>query len=295
MQLRTDLALEQKEMLEEERRQPPGVDSDEAHIGRARITRIRVEDERGEKALGRKIGTYVTVEVPPFSDDAGMDEDALTAVKRELSALLPTEGAVLVAGLGNTHITPDALGPKTAARILATRHITGEVARSAGLGDLRPVAVLAPGVLGQTGIETSEIIAGSVERIHPAAVIVVDALASRRLSRLGCTVQISDTGIAPGAGVGNRRQEISRETLRVPVVSMGVPTVVDAATLAYDLLGGRSDVRREMVEPRGAEMIVTPREIDLLIDRAAQLVAHAINCALQPGLDSELLLSLTHP
>lgn len=292
MQFRTDLALEQKEMLEEERRLPQGVDSDEVHMGKVRITRIRVSGEAGEKALGRKRGTYVTVEVPPFSDDAGLDEDALTAVRRELTALLPSKGTVLVAGLGNTRITPDALGPKTAARILATRHISGEVARSAGLGELRPVAALAPGVLGQTGIETSEIIAGSVERIHPAAVIVVDALASRRLARLGCTVQISDTGIAPGAGVGNRRQEISRETLRVPVISMGVPTVVDAVTLARDLLDGH-DAPDQMVEPRGAGMIVTPREIDLLIDRAAQLVAHAINCALQPELDSELLLSLT--
>ena len=293
MQLRTDLALEQKELLEEERRLPPGVDSDEIQIGSVRVTRIKVKDEEGEKALGRKPGTYVTIEVPPFSDDAGMDENALAAVRRELAALLPEEGTVLVAGLGNTRITPDALGPKTAARILATRHITGEVARSAGLGDLRPVAVLAPGVLGQTGIETSEIIAGSVERIKPAAVVVVDALASRRLARLGCTVQISDTGIAPGAGVGNRRQEISEETLHVPVVSMGVPTVVDAGTLAYDLLGGEPPADRELTEPRGASMIVTPREIDLLVDRAAQLVAHAINCALQPGLDSETLLSLT--
>ena len=279
-------------MLDEERRLPAGVDSDEVHIGDVRITRIKITEEEGEKALGRKQGTYVTIEVPPFSDDAGLDEDALTAVKRELTALLPAEGTVLVAGLGNTRITPDALGPKTAARILATRHITGEIARSAGLGDLRPVAVLAPGVLGQTGIETSEILAGSVERIKPAAVVVVDALASRKLSRLGCTVQISDTGIAPGAGVGNRRQEISEETLNV-VVSMGVPTVVDAGTLAYDLLGGHEPADQELTEPRGASMIVTPREIDLLIDRAAQLVSHAINCALQPGLDSELLLSLT--
>lgn len=293
MQLRTDLALEQKEMLEEESRPPEGVESDEIQMGPVRVTRIRVRNEAGERALGRKIGTYVTVEVPPLTDDAGLDENALAAVRRELSALLPEEGAVLVAGLGNTRITPDALGPKTAGRVLATRHIAGEVARAAGLGELRPVAVLAPGVLGQTGMETAEILAGSVERIRPAAVVVVDALASRRLNRLGCTVQISDTGISPGAGVGNRRQEISRATLGVPVVSMGVPTVVDAGTLAWDLLGGRPPKDAELTNPRGAGMIVTPREIDLLIDRAALLVAQAINCALQPGLDSETLLSLT--
>ena len=205
--IRTDLALEQRELVPEG---APGIESDELNLGDAHITRIRVTSQEGAEALGKPMGTYVTVEVPAFTDDAGLDDTLVTAIKNELSRILPDEGLVLVAGLGNTRITPDALGPKTAAGVLATRHITGEIARSAGLGDLRGVAVLAPGVLGQTGIETSEIIAGIVEKVHPAAVIVVDALASRRLSRLGCTVQMSDSGIRPGAGVGNARREISK-------------------------------------------------------------------------------------
>ena len=285
MNYRTDLALERRELETD----AEGVENDEITVGRAKISRIRVTNEKGAAALDKPIGSYVTVEVPPLSDDASLDDDMLASVKNEIARMLPSQGLVLVAGLGNTEITPDALGPKTASKVIATRHITGEIARAAGLTDLRPVCVLAPGVLGQTGIETGEIIKGIVEKVEPAAVIVVDALASRRLARLGCTVQISDAGISPGAGVGNKRKEISRETLGVPVVAVGVPTVVDAATLAYDLTGKESD---NEVEPRGAKMIVTPREIDLLIDRAAQLVSHAINCALQPGVSPDDLLAL---
>lgn len=220
-----------------------------------------------------------------------MDEDQITAIKNELFSLVPQDGVVLVVGLGNTNITPDALGPKTASRVLATRHITQEIARSVGLEGLRGVAVLSPGVLGQTGIETSEIIMGTIQRVNPSAVIVIDALASRRLSRLGCTVQMADTGISPGSGVGNVRTEISQDTLGVPVISVGVPTVVDATTLAYDLIGTQPQ-DTQLVEPRGAKMIVTPREIDILIDRAAQLLSHSINCALQPSIEPDILLSL---
>lgn len=283
MEFRTDLALENKEELG--KHVPEGVTVDELSMGRARITRIRVENEDGARALSRPQGNYVTIEVPPFSDTAGEIDERLTAVSNELSKLLPEAGEILVAGLGNSDITPDALGPKAAARVLATRHISGELARSAGLGDLRKVSVVAPGVLGQTGIETGELLAGIAEKTHPAAVIVVDALASRRLSRLGCTIQISDTGIAPGSGVGNHRKEISSATLGVPVIALGVPTVVDAATLVCDLAGGTDEERSRLkaaVEPRGASMVVTPREIDLLVDRAADMVSLGINHALHP-------------
>lgn len=283
MEFRTDLALENKEELGGN--VPRGVTVDELSIGRARITRIRVENEEGAAALSRPKGNYITIEVPPFSDTAGEIDERLTAVSTELVKLLPEEGEILVAGLGNSDITPDALGPKAAARVLATRHISGELARSAGLGDLRKVSVVSPGVLGQTGIETGELLAGIAEKTHPAAVIAVDALASRRLSRLGCTIQISDTGISPGSGVGNHRQEISRKTLGVPVIAVGVPTVVDAATLVCDLAGATDEERSRLkaaVEPRGASMVVTPREIDLLIDRAADMVSLGINQALHP-------------
>ena len=291
MNFRTDLALE---MTEQEEMLPRGVSKDEIVLNDARVTRITVLDEKGEQAIGKPRGNYITVEVPPFSDSADEMGEKLDVLARELRALLPAEGMVFVAGLGNSDITPDALGPKTANKILATRHIAGEVARSAGLSDLRSVAVFAPGVLGQTGIETAEMILSVVARIKPAAVIVIDALASRNLDRLGCTVQISDTGISPGSGVGNRRFEISQNTLGVPVIAVGVPTVVDGATLAMDLMGGAVDEEtlRSKVEPRGAQMVVTPKEIDLLIDRAAALVALSINTALQPSMSPEDILSL---
>lgn len=285
MTFRTDLAVEK---MEEVGQQTSGITSEESSFGHVKISRIHVHSKEGAEAIDRPMGTYVTVEVPPFSDEIG-GEDIVTAIRRELRELLDEDGTVLVVGLGNTAITPDALGPRTASKILATRHITGEVAKSAGLDDLRGVAVLAPGVLGQTGIETGEIICGVVSRVKPSALIVIDALASRRLSRLGCTVQMSDTGIAPGSGVGNARMRITKDSIGVPVISIGVPTVVDAVTLANDLTGHDC---RDDVEPRGARMIVTPQEIDLLIDRAASTVAQAINCALQPHIDPDILMAL---
>lgn len=188
---------------------------------------------------------------------------------------------MLVVGLGNEAITPDALGPQAAKMVLATRHIRGEFARTAGLEDLRPTAVMAPGVLGNTGVESGEMAEGVIAVINPAAVVAIDALAAQSLSRLGCTVQLSDTGIAPGSGVGNNRRALNRETLGIPVVAVGVPTVVDAVTLAEELTG-REEAAGE-VTPRGAGMMVTPREVDLMIRRASRLVAMSVNAALQPA------------
>jgi spore protease len=284
MAIRTDLALESRELLVEEL---PGIKSEQSRVGDATVTRIYVTDEQGSRALGKPQGCYVTVEVPPLTADSGMDEQLVNTLSSEMAALLP-EGHVLVVGLGNTRITPDALGPRAAARVLATRHITGQRVQDVGLGELRPVSVIAPGVLGQTGIETGEIIAGIAERVGPAAVVVIDALASRRLSRLGCTVQLADSGISPGSGVGNRRSPIGREQLGVPVISVGVPTVVDALTLAEDLTGREPDD----VDMQQGGMIVTPQEVDMLIERASHLIAHALNCALHPQLDSDLLLGV---
>ena len=289
MQFRTDLALERQEALSEPCN---GVRSDRIDVGPASITRIEVVDEEGAKALDRPVGHYVTVEMPAFSDDTNMDDDCRTAISVELGRLLPKEGLILVVGLGNDDITPDALGPQAIERILATRHISGELARSVGLGDLRPVAAVAPGVLGKTGIEVAEILEGMVRQIRPAAVVVIDALASRQLSRLGCTVQLSDTGIRPGSGVGNTRKEISQSTIGVPVIAMGVPTVVDAVTLASDLLGGDGADAMRKADQNGRQMMVTPREIDLVIERAAALIALAINCTLHPHLSPKDLLEI---
>ena len=300
MILRTDLAIELQEMLQG--KQYSGIETQEQSIDSAKITRTTITNEEGKRVLKKPKGRYVTVEVPPFSDDAELFDGRLTAISQELKLLLPSEGLILVAGLGNSTITPDALGPKAVSMILATRHIGGEFARSIGLEGLRPVATVIPGVLGQTGMETGEIISGVVKEIKPAAVIVIDALASRRLARLGCTVQMSDTGISPGSGVGNQRKEISLNTIGIPVISIGVPTVVDAVTLACDLVysGEKNDDEenakeeevKKSVEPRGAKMIVTPREIDLLVERAARLIGMGINCALQTKIAPEDILAL---
>ena len=278
MQIRTDLALEQREM---HRDLPGGVVCTEATEGDALITEITVENEEGARSLGKPVGKYITIEVPPFSDHV-QNDTLLTTVSGRLKELLPPEGTVLIIGLGNRDITPDALGPQAASGILATRHIGAELARAAGLTGIRSVAVLSPGVLGQTGIEAFHLIRGVVREIKPCAVVAIDALASRYLKRLGCTVQMSDTGI------GNARLEISEKTLGVKVIAVGVPTVVDAATLVGDLTGGNG----EIAEPQGRQMIVTPREIDLLIERAAKLLADSINLALHPKVDRELMTEM---
>ncbi len=286
MKIRTDLALEMKEMAKEE---CDGVHSEEISVGDAKVTRITVTNQTGERVVGKPQGTYVTIEVPPFSDESASDDTRRSAITVELTRVLPKEGPILIAGLGNADITPDALGPKTVEAILATRHISKELSQSLGLGELRSVSVISPGVLGKTGIETAEIIKGVVGEVNPSAVIVIDALASRRLSRLGCTVQIADTGITPGSGVGNARNEISKASLGVPVIALGVPTVVDASTLANDLLGGEE--ANDVIE-NGSDMMVTPKEIDTVIAHAADLVALSINCALHPHLSPEVLMAL---
>lgn len=270
---RTDLALEAAEGIPEE----AGIRRQTARRGTAAVTRIRVETERAAEQLQKPMGQYVTVEVPPLTDDEKTLKEQAACIAEELAALLPDKGPVLVAGLGNAAITPDAVGPQAADMVLATRHIRGEWARSMGLSDLRPVAVMQVGVLGRTGVESGELVRAVCRALSPAAVIAIDALAARSLARLGCTVQLCDTGIAPGSGVGNHRRPLSRETLGVPVIGLGVPTVVDAATILEEL--GPSAPR----EATG--MIVTPREVDLMVRRAARLVAMAVNGALQPDYD----------
>ena len=257
------------------------------------ISRLTVKNQKAKQALGKDIGTYITIELPSLTDNFSETDERLVTIGEEIRRLLPVNGLVLVAGLGNTEITPDSLGPKTSSRILATRHITGEIARATGLDKLRPVAVMQTGVTGQTGIETGEYIMSVVKRIKPNAVVAIDALASRRLERLGCTLQISDTGISPGAGVGNHRTKINKETIGVPVIAIGVPTVVDVQTLANDLIGDEFDAQtREQISPHGRQMVVIPREIDLLTERASRLIAFALNGALQNEFDLPDLVSL---
>ena len=293
MERRTDLAVEERELLGEDIK---GAEYSEDESGGLKIERLRILTQRAGQLLRKPVGTYITAQLPPLTDNIRDTDSRIKALADEIRRLLPVNGLVLVAGLGNVDITPDALGPKTASRVLATRHITGEIARSTGLDRLRAVAVLNTGVTGQTGIETGELLRGVIRNIRPSAMIVIDALASRRLERLGCTVQISDAGISPGAGVGNRRARIDSDTMGIPVIAVGVPTVVDALTLAFDLLDIEDERRSvelsETVSPQGRTMVVTPKEVDLLIRRASGLISLSINMALQTDIDTEDLLDL---
>lgn len=292
MNFRTDLALERREYLD--KHQLDGVLSEQKEIDGITVNTITVTNEEGEKLIGKPIGRYITVETHPFTKNSELFGPSLKVLSDELKSLLPDgNGCVLVAGLGNESITPDALGPKCISLLLATRHISPELAKSIGFHNLRSVAGIVPGVLGKTGIESAEIILSVTERIKPCAVIVVDALASRSTERLGTTVQICDTGISPGSGVGNSRFRIDKETLGVPVIGIGVPTVVDGATMAFDILekaGIKTDFQKE-ISSKGA-MMVTPKEVDALIERASRLIAMAINTALHPDIEGENILAI---
>ncbi len=286
---RTDLALERQEILGN--KSSPGIYSETESKENVQITRIRVQTDEAEKQLSKPKGKYITLQMPPLSGEAELFDGRLDALTKEIESLLPKDGTILVVGLGNEQITPDALGPKAVSYIFATRHIPTELAKTLGFEKLRSVAGIAPGVLGQTGIETGEIIRGVADRIKPSAVITVDALASRSLKRLGSTVQICDTGISPGSGVGNARKRLDKDTLGVKVISIGVPTVVDGATLAHNLIDKEKSSSFSIL-PESEKMMVTPKEIDLLIEHASKLVGMAINCALQKNMSAEDILSL---
>lgn len=290
MQLRTDLAVEAREIAGEN---VSGVEFKSYKENNLSISRLKVKNQKAKVSLGKEIGTYITIELPSLTDNFSETDKRLITIGEEIRRLLPVNGLVLVVGLGNTEITPDSLGPKASSRVLATRHISGEIARATGLDRLRPVAVIQSGVTGQTGIETGEYILSIVKRIKPTAVVAIDALASRRLERLGCTLQISDTGISPGAGVGNHRTKINQETIGVPVIAIGVPTVVDIQTLASDLLEDEyTKQTQKLIRPNNRDMIVIPREIDLLTERASRLIGFALNGALQNEFDLSDLVSL---
>lgn len=294
LKVRTDLAMEAHEAAKGAGALAGVESTEEERENGVRLTRVRVLDARGEQALGKPVGTYVTVEVPALDDTEGETfVAAVEAVGKELAAMLgDTAGEVLVAGLGNAQMTPDAVGPRCVRSVLVTRHVAGELSRIAGLEGTRAVSAIAPGVLGQTGVEAGEILRALVMKLKPAAVVVVDALASRRAARLGNTIQLADTGITPGSGVGNARAAIDSKTLGVPVIAVGVPTVVDAATLAVDLIEeagfhadepAREKIRRS-ASPDEAPMFVTPRFIDLIVEHAARLTGFAINRALNPSI-----------
>jgi len=284
MVFRTDLALETAQnavSLSEK-----DFYKDEKRIGRLTVTTLKLHTAAAAKAVGKPCGTYVTVEMPALSDDEKELLEGAAVLAKALTSMLPKSGTVLTVGLGNRGITPDALGPRAADMVLATRHIRGEFARSVGLEGLRPAAVLVPGVLGQTGTESSEIVSGVCGVVNPAAIIVIDALAAGSIERLGCTVQVSDTGISPGAGVGNHRNPLNADTFGVPVIGIGVPTVVDASVIAA-ACGAVAEIPEQV-----QNLMVTPKEIDLTVNRASRLIAAGINSALQPAFSPLELISL---
>lgn len=286
MDFRTDLALERHELIKD--KIPKGVEFKQYKSGETTFTKIRITDGHGAEALQKPEGTYITAELPSLILRSPLDEKTVEAIATELRSLLPETGTVLVVGLGNTEITPDSIGPDSVSSVLATRHIGRELMKSTGLGELRSVSVFVPGVLGKTGVETAESIKGLAKTVKPSVIIAVDALAARRLSRLGNTIQMCDTGISPGSGVGNSRSAVNYDTTGVPVISIGIPTVVDAGTLVNDLTDGKGNISDE-----SREMIITPREIDLVVERASKLIGLAVNKALQPHLSIDEIMMLT--
>jgi len=282
MTFHTDLALERTRRLGQ--RPPAGVSAREERCGRASVTLVTVENDEGARALEKPPGHYYTVEGRPFDRSVDDSDDQVRAAAQVLGRLLPPRGLVLVVGLGNRRVTPDALGPLTADRVIATRHL-GDELRAAGR--MRPTAVLAPGVLPQTGLEAAELAHWAARRLKPAAVVAVDALAAAEPCRLGRTIQISDTGIAPGSGVRGRRCALDSAGLGVPVVSMGVPTVIEADTFVSEYLR-LVGVQEEMIAARQKQpLMVTPHDVDLVLARSARCLALALNLALQPQLSPE--------
>ena len=294
MAFRTDLAVEAIENHKTAAALPHVRQSDRTLEGFA-VHEVRILSEDAAREIGKPQGRYLTLELDAL---IRREEDAFPRACKALSTMLrellphPNDGPVLIAGLGNRMITPDAIGPQTADHVIATRHL---VAQSPEVfADWRPVSALAPGVLGQTGVETGEVICGVLDRVRPAAVIAVDALAAGRLSRLLRTVQLADTGITPGAGVGNARAALNEQTLGVPVIAVGVPTVVDGATLAHEISSQLGQPACEALDDLSQPVMITTCDIDREVADISRMIGYAVNMALHPHLsvaDIDLYLS----
>lgn len=282
---RTDLALEARELWQESAQRTTrlsGVKATKTKREGYPVTRVDILDQRGEEALGKPRGSYLTIDLTTFwQRKADFFERAVRAVGSQLKELLPSEGPVLIVSLGNEAMTPDAVGPLAADNILVTRHLIAAMPRH--FSGFRPVAVFRAGVLGTTGVESAEAVRGLVAQVQPALVIAIDALASRRCERVCATVQLSDTGIIPGSGVGNHRSALNQETLGVPVLAVGIPTVVDAATLAADLLeeSGVENIDPESLRRGKGGLMVTTQDIDRQVRDLSKVVGYGINWALQ--------------
>ena len=290
---RTDLALEVRESFKEDDVEIKGVILDEEYNKDKdiRITTVVIKDQKGAEAMGKPIGTYITIEAPKLQED---DESFHEPITEEIVKYLKKVAAnleevnVLIAGLGNREVTPDALGPQVVDNLFVTRHLIREFGEEfKEKNNLGNVSAISPGVMGQTGMESSEILRGIIKETKPQLVIVIDALAARSINRLNTTIQITNTGISPGSGVGNNRKALNKESLGVDVVAIGVPTVVDAATIVNDTM--EQYMRKQGLEEKEiyqflsevnqqtANMFVTPKSIDDSIKRISFTISEALN------------------
>lgn len=313
-QIRTDLAVENRELFKEKNNDDsPGVNVEKIEEENYTITRVKVMTKEGSENLHKPIGNYITIDVPRLKkSDEDLKDEISQVLAKEIKGLGKNneKSKILIVGLGNWNITPDALGPMVVERVLVTRQYFVNYNKEFD-ETVANVAALSPGVMGITGIETGEIIKGVVEKVKPDLVIAVDALASRKMDRVSSTIQISDTGINPGAGVGNNRMELSEKVLGVPIIAIGIPTVVDAATIVndtldliidslkqeaksgtefYDLLSNISTEEKytliqDVLNPYMQNVVVTPTDIDELVDDLSIIVANGLNMALHPGID----------
>lgn len=307
--VRTDLALEQKERFEADHVEIPGVVLEENYDEEKeiKVTTVRIETEKGARTMGKPVGTYITLEAPELTvPDEGYHREVSLEISRYLKQLLKIQKkdpSILVAGLGNRQVTPDALGPYVADHLQITRHIVKEYGKYAmGKEQVHLLSAIVPGVMGQTGMETVEIIRGVVKETKPDLVIAIDALAARNSRRLNRTIQISDTGISPGSGIGNQRNAITKETVGVPVIAIGVPTVVDAATIVNDAMENliaemeksetlkgvgvvlqgynaaeKYELVKELISPHLNGMFVTPKDVDETVQRISFTISEALN------------------
>jgi spore protease len=323
--IRTDLALEAHDMASGSGQAIPGVHTSSEALDGIRISSIDITTEEGSAALGKLPGHYITIEVPALRRKDSALQDRVAAVFAQqfesfmVKLNIGTMAKVLIVGLGNWNVTPDALGPLVVENVMVTRHyfelMPGEVSPG-----YRPVSAIAPGVLGTTGIETGEIIQGIVEKSNPDLVIAIDALASRSLERVNTTIQIADTGIHPGSGIGNKRKGLTYESLGVPVIAIGVPTVVYASTIvnnAFELMHEhfrrqtsntgeilglldhmqdqeRLQLVKEVLSPIGHDLLVTPKEIDEFIEDIANVIASGLNAALHEVVGLDNVAAYTH-
>lgn len=311
-QVRTDLALEAREKFEEDNVEIKGVKVEEEYLGETdiKITTMVIETENGAKAMGRPKGNYITIEAPNMD---GQEEEYHQQISIELAKiiqkLLPKAEekiSILVAGLGNREVTPDALGPRVVDNMMITRHVLKEFGKYAfGEEEVASVSGIVPGVMAQTGMESQEIIRGIVEETKPDVMIAIDALAARSTKRLSRTIQITDTGINPGSGVGNHRHGLSKDTIGIPVIAIGVPTVVDAATIVGDTMQNliqameenahlqslstglnalnameKYELIRELLSPQLNTMFVTPKDIDESVKQLSFTISEGLNIAL---------------